>query len=97
MDGQGSGWKERCSEINNILFPPRPECQRQVTGFTGAKFKKFPTRQQAETFIRENSGSISSSSSDSASNSSVDSQPVCPPTQSVRVLVSIMGVIGKGV
>ncbi|KXJ71799.1 hypothetical protein RP20_CCG019673 [Aedes albopictus] len=64
-----------------------PECQRQVTGFTGAKFKKFPTRQQAETFIRENGGSISSSSSDSASNSSVDSQPVCPPTQSVRVLI----------
>lgn len=64
-----------------------PECQRQVTGFTGAKFKKFPTRQQAETFIRENGGSISSSSSDSASNSSVDSQPVCPPTQAVRVLI----------
>ncbi|XP_062551940.1 ribonuclease H1 [Armigeres subalbatus] len=64
-----------------------PECQRQVSGFTGAKFKKFPTRQQAETFIRENGGSISSSSSDSASNSSVDSQPVSPPTQSVRVLI----------
>lgn len=69
------------------VFLTWPECQRQVTGFTGAKYKKFPTRQQADTFIRENGGSISSSSSDSASNSSVDSQPVCPPTQSVRVLI----------
>lgn len=69
------------------VYQSWPDCQRQVSGFNGAKFKKFPTRGQAETFIRENGGSISSSSSDSASNSSVDSQPAVPPADSVRVLI----------
>lgn len=66
----------------------RPECQSQVSGFTGAKYKKFPTRQQAETFIRENGGSVSVSSTDSGSNSSADFQPIVPPAESVRVLVN---------
>lgn len=65
-----------------------PDCQRQVTGFTGAKYKKFPTRQQAETFITDNGGSFSGSASDSGSNSSADLQPVVgPPAESVRVLI----------
>ncbi|XP_038122121.1 ribonuclease H1 [Culex quinquefasciatus] len=34
-------------------FCPEPKCQQQVTGFTGAKFKKFPSRQQADTFVRK--------------------------------------------
>ncbi|EDS27218.1 conserved hypothetical protein [Culex quinquefasciatus] len=47
-----------------------PKCQQQVTGFTGAKFKKFPTRQQADAFVREHgSGSVSGSASDSGSSS----------------------------
>ncbi|XP_058450704.1 ribonuclease H1 isoform X2 [Malaya genurostris] len=67
------------------VYQSWPECQRQVNGFTGAKFKKFPTRQQAETFIRENGGSVSASSTDSNSNSSADFQPVVPPAESVRI------------
>ncbi|XP_058814866.1 ribonuclease H1 [Topomyia yanbarensis] len=67
------------------VYETWPDCQRQVNGFTGAKYKKFPTRQQAETFIRENGGSVSVSSTDS--NSSADFQPVGPPAESVRVLI----------
>ncbi|XP_055597124.1 ribonuclease H1-like [Uranotaenia lowii] len=81
------------------VFLTWPECQRQVNGFHGAKFKKFATRQQAEGFIRTHNGdsedgssssSLTSASSDSASNSSVDSQdshPSIPPVDSVRVLI----------
>ncbi|XP_039448851.1 ribonuclease H1-like [Culex pipiens pallens] len=68
-----------------------PECQRQVTGFTGAKFKKFPTRQQADAFVREHgNGSGSGSASDSGSNSPSAGavvQSAVPPVDSVRVLI----------
>lgn len=30
-----------------------PECQDQVTGIKGAKFKKFPTKEEAEQFAKE--------------------------------------------
>jgi len=33
------------------VFLSWPECQSQVNGYRGAVYKKFPTRQQAETFI----------------------------------------------
>uniref|UniRef100_A0A1Q3G1H8 Ribonuclease H1 n=1 Tax=Culex tarsalis TaxID=7177 RepID=A0A1Q3G1H8_CULTA len=66
-----------------------PECQRQVTGFTGAKFKKFPTREQADAFVREHGDGTSGFASDSGSNSSsaADVQSVVPPVDSVRVLI----------
>ncbi|XP_055541239.1 ribonuclease H1 [Wyeomyia smithii] len=69
------------------VYQTWPECQSQVSGFAGAKYKKFPTRQQAEVFIRENGGSVSVSSTDSGSNSSADFQPIIPPAESVRVLI----------
>uniref|UniRef100_A0A182SRB2 Ribonuclease H1 n=1 Tax=Anopheles maculatus TaxID=74869 RepID=A0A182SRB2_9DIPT len=33
-----------------------PECQAQVNGFTGARFKKFPTQAEAQNFITTHSG-----------------------------------------
>ncbi|KAL1403157.1 hypothetical protein pipiens_000116, partial [Culex pipiens pipiens] len=37
----------------------RPKCQQQVTGPDRAKFKKFPSRQQADAFVRKyGSGSV---------------------------------------
>uniref|UniRef100_A0A182JTQ3 Ribonuclease H1 n=1 Tax=Anopheles christyi TaxID=43041 RepID=A0A182JTQ3_9DIPT len=36
------------------IFSTWPECQAQVNGFTGARFKKFPTESEANTFITNN-------------------------------------------
>lgn len=37
--------------INSLFF--RAECQEQVKGFPGAKFKKFLTNEEAQKFIEE--------------------------------------------
>nr|XP_027221266.1 ribonuclease H1-like [Penaeus vannamei] len=39
------------------VYATWPECQAQVTGFLGARYKKFATKAEAEEFIRENSAS----------------------------------------
>ncbi|XP_037778059.1 ribonuclease H1-like [Penaeus monodon] len=39
------------------VYATWPECQAQVTGFLGARYKKFATMTEAEEFIRENSSS----------------------------------------
>uniref|UniRef100_A0A4Y0BGU0 Ribonuclease H1 n=1 Tax=Anopheles funestus TaxID=62324 RepID=A0A4Y0BGU0_ANOFN len=39
------------------IFSTWPECQAQVNGFTGARFKKFPTQAEAQQFITTNSTS----------------------------------------
>ncbi|XP_050078277.1 ribonuclease H1 [Anopheles maculipalpis] len=39
------------------IFSTWPECQAQVNGFTGARFKKFPTQAEAQSFITAHSGS----------------------------------------
>ncbi|XP_049287005.1 ribonuclease H1 isoform X2 [Anopheles funestus] len=39
------------------IFSTWPECQAQVNGFTGARFKKFPTQTEAQQFITTNSTS----------------------------------------
>ncbi|KAL7482776.1 hypothetical protein ACHAW6_008444 [Cyclotella cf. meneghiniana] len=38
------------------------QCEAQVKGYQGARYKSFPTREEAETFIMSNSISLSSSS-----------------------------------
>ncbi|XP_058059676.1 ribonuclease H1 [Anopheles bellator] len=38
------------------IFKTWPECQAQVSGFTGARFKKFPTANAANEFIQQNKG-----------------------------------------
>uniref|UniRef100_A0A182PMM8 Ribonuclease H1 n=1 Tax=Anopheles epiroticus TaxID=199890 RepID=A0A182PMM8_9DIPT len=38
------------------IFSTWPECQAQVNGFTGARFKKFPTEAEAKAFIATNGG-----------------------------------------
>ncbi|XP_052864540.1 ribonuclease H1 [Anopheles cruzii] len=38
------------------IFKTWPECQAQVNGFTGARFKKFSTENQANEFIQQNKG-----------------------------------------
>lgn len=37
----------------NFLFF-RPECQKQIVGFSGARYKKFATLVEAEEFVQEN-------------------------------------------
>ena len=45
-------------EMNLIFFNTnRPECQDQVNGFQGAKFKKFSTREEAESYISSTNAS----------------------------------------
>ncbi|XP_055639956.1 ribonuclease H1 isoform X2 [Toxorhynchites rutilus septentrionalis] len=68
------------------IFLTWPECQRQVSGFTGAKFKKFPTREQAEAFVRGNGGTLPASASDSGSESPADLHSF-QPVDSFRVLI----------
>ena len=37
------------------IFNTWPECQAQITGFAGPKFKKFETRDEAQAFISQHS------------------------------------------
>merc|ERR1719273_140103 len=37
------------------IFNTWPECQDQITGFMGPKYKKFETREEAQTFINQHS------------------------------------------
>ncbi|XP_053663175.1 ribonuclease H1-like [Anopheles marshallii] len=39
------------------IFATWPECQAQVNGFTGARFKKFTTKAEAQQFITTHAGS----------------------------------------
>lgn len=41
------------------IFSSWPECETQVKGYAGAKFKKFNTQSEAKTFISTNSSVIS--------------------------------------
>ncbi|KAG7099877.1 hypothetical protein E1B28_001679 [Marasmius oreades] len=45
------------------------ECKPQVEGFTGAKFKKFATQEEAEQFLRVGSGSVLEMVASDAANS----------------------------
>ncbi|KAL3801051.1 hypothetical protein HJC23_002344 [Cyclotella cryptica] len=49
------------------------ECEAQVKGYQGARYKSFPTRDEAESFIRSNSFPFSSSSPQSNPFTSCDS------------------------
>lgn len=59
--GVFSSWYADClsypSRVSVWLIPghtDRAECQTQVTGYSGARFKSFPTKEAAEAFIRGN-------------------------------------------
>ena len=39
----------------------RPECEAQIKGFAGAKFKKFSTKEEADSFVQN--GGIAASDS----------------------------------
>ncbi|XP_058121340.1 ribonuclease H1 isoform X1 [Anopheles coustani] len=45
------------------IYNTWPECQQQVNGFTGARFKKFATESEANNFVQQNSGGSSAVSS----------------------------------
>ena len=38
-----------------MIFNFRPDCQKQIDGFKAAKFKKFPTKEEAQSFIDSDS------------------------------------------
>lgn len=48
----------RCGRSTGVFFS-WAECQKQVTGFSGAVFKSFTTKEEAEAFVRGEADSIS--------------------------------------
>uniref|UniRef100_A0A182MH08 Ribonuclease H1 n=1 Tax=Anopheles culicifacies TaxID=139723 RepID=A0A182MH08_9DIPT len=56
------------------IFTTWPECQAQVLGFTGARFKKFPTQSEAQQFVTTHGG-VSGGSGDTGSVLTANKQP----------------------
>ncbi|XP_058121341.1 ribonuclease H1 [Anopheles ziemanni] len=54
------------------IYNTWPECQQQVNGFTGARFKKFATESEANNFVQQNSGGSSAVSSTNWGRGSTD-------------------------
>ncbi len=54
------------------LFDTWPAAQKQVSGFPGAEFKSFPTKEEAQAFLNQKENSTASTQSTSTLNTSID-------------------------